>query len=51
MVAVDGVAELGDTATAFGGLISLDDQAHAAGTISYELLTKLGPRVTRRYQG
>jgi len=51
MVAVDGVAALGDMATAFGGLISLDEQAHAAGTISYELLTKLGPRVTRRYQG
>ena len=51
MVSVDGDVALGDVATAFGGMISLDEQAHAAGTISYELLTKLGPRVTRRYQG
>ncbi|MDF3053872.1 MAG: Alanine racemase, C-terminal domain, partial [Geminicoccaceae bacterium] len=27
-----------------------DQQAAAAGTISYELLTRLGPRVLRRYQ-
>jgi alanine racemase len=51
MVSVDGDVALGDVATAFGGLISLDEQAHAAGTISYELLTRLGPRVVRRYQG
>ena len=40
---------VGDVATVFGGLVSLDQQAEAAGTISYELLTRLGPRVTRRY--
>jgi alanine racemase len=40
----------GDVATIFGGLISLDQQADAAGTISYELLTRLGPRVVRRYR-
>jgi alanine racemase len=51
MVAVEGDVALGDMATAFGGRISLDEQAHAAGTISYELLTRLGARVTRRYQG
>ena len=51
MVSVDGGVALGDVATVFGGLISLDEQAHAAGTLSYELLTRLGPRVTRRYQG
>jgi alanine racemase len=51
MLSVDGGVAPGDMATAFGGLISLDEQAHAAGTISYELLTRLGPRVTRRYQG
>ena len=51
MVSVDAGVALGDVATAFGGLLSLDEQAHAAGTISYELLTRLGPRVTRRYQG
>ncbi len=41
---------LGDTATVFGGLVSLDDQAELAGTISYELLTAISPRVMRRYQ-
>lgn len=40
----------GDVATLFGGLVSLDDQAALAGTISYELLTILTPRVTRRYR-
>jgi alanine racemase len=35
----------------FGGRVSLDAQARAAGTIAYELLTALGPRVVRRYQG
>jgi alanine racemase len=51
MVSVDGGAALGDVATAYGGLVSLDEHAHAAGTLSYELLTRLGPRVTRRYHG
>jgi len=41
--------ESGEIATIFGGRWSLDDQAGAAGTISYELLTALGPRVARRY--
>jgi alanine racemase len=44
----EGVAP-GDVATVFGGLASLDRQAQAAGTISYELLTRLGPRVARCY--
>ena len=51
MASVDGGVNLGDVATAFGGIVSLDEQAHAAGTISYELLTRLGPRVARRYHG
>jgi alanine racemase len=51
MASVDGGVALGDVATAFGGLVTLDEQAHAAGTISYEVLTRLGPRVTRRYHG
>lgn len=42
--------QLGDTAVLFGGLVALDDQAGLAGTISYELLTMLTPRVTRRYR-
>jgi alanine racemase len=40
---------IGDVATIFGGLISLDQQAESTGTISYELLTALGARVPRRY--
>ena len=41
----------GDIATLFGGRVTLDAQAAAAGTISYELLTSLGRRVERRYTG
>ncbi|MGH7578634.1 MAG: alanine racemase [Gemmatimonadales bacterium] len=51
MVAVeDGQVAVGDVATIFGGIVSLDQQARAAGTISYELLTALGPRLPRRYR-
>jgi alanine racemase len=49
MVAVDGPVASGDVATVFGGMVSLDSQARAAGTISYELLTGLGPRLPRVY--
>ncbi len=44
-------ARLGDTGIIFGGRVSLDDQAARAGTISYELLTSISPRVERRYRG
>jgi alanine racemase len=44
-------ARPGDTATLFGGRVSVDEQAALAGTISYELLTALGRRVVRRYGG
>lgn len=40
---------IGDVATIFGGLVSLDAQAARAGTIGYELLTSLGARLPRRY--
>ncbi len=40
---------VGDVATIFGGLVTLDEQAALAGTVSYELLTSLGPRLPRRY--
>ena len=51
MVAVDDTAvALEDTAIIFGGMVSLDEQAANAGTISYELLTSISPRVVRRYQ-
>ncbi|HSK09788.1 MAG TPA: alanine racemase [Vicinamibacterales bacterium] len=49
MVAAGEGCRVGEVATVFGGLVSLDDQAEAAGTISYELLTSLGTRVERRY--
>jgi alanine racemase len=38
-------------ATIFGGLVTLDALAAQAGTISYELLTAMGPRIARRYVG
>jgi alanine racemase len=41
----------GDVATIYGGRITLDQQATAAGTIAYELLTSLGNRVPRHYGG
>ncbi len=40
---------IGSIATIYGGAVSLDAQAAAAGSISYELLTGLGGRVARRY--
>jgi alanine racemase len=49
MVATEVAAAPGDVATVYGGLVSLDEQARRAGSISYELLTSLGPRVPRRY--
>ena len=46
----DATAKPGDVATIYGGRVSLDQQAAAAGTIAYELLTSLGSRVPRRYR-
>jgi alanine racemase len=40
---------IGDVATLFGGIVTLEEQAALAGTVSYELLTALGPRLPRRY--
>ena len=51
MAVVEDPVVQGDIATIYGGKVSLDQQAESAGTISYELLTRLGPRVTRRYGG
>jgi alanine racemase len=39
----------GDVATIWGGAVSLDQQAEWAGTVSYELLTALAPRIPRCY--
>lgn len=41
----------GDVATIFGGPLALDAQAERGRTISYQLLTSIGRRVERRYQG
>ncbi len=51
MIAVEGPVAPGDVATVYGGSVSLDQQAAAAGTISYELLAGLGARLPRRYAG
>jgi alanine racemase len=49
MVLVNTAVAIGDVGTIYGGLVSLDSQAELAGTVSYELLVRLGPRITRRY--
>jgi alanine racemase len=51
MTMVEADAEVGDVAVVFGGTVTLDQQAAAAGTISYELLTRIGARLERRYSG
>lgn len=48
-VAAEERVALGDVATVYGGLVSVDEQARHAGTIAYELLTAIGSRVERRY--
>jgi alanine racemase len=50
MALVDHSIALGDVATIFGGLVTLDQQAAAAGAVSYELLTRLGSRIPRHYR-
>jgi alanine racemase len=50
MAAVTDEVALGDVATIYGGLVSLDRQAEDAGTVSYELLIRLGPRLPRCYR-
>ncbi|MDZ4673654.1 MAG: alanine racemase [Gemmatimonadota bacterium] len=42
--------QVGNVATVFGGRVSLEDQAARAGTIPYELLTAMGPRLPRLYR-
>ncbi|MGH7703454.1 MAG: alanine racemase, partial [Gemmatimonadales bacterium] len=49
MIAPAGGCAIGDVASLYGGLVSLDAQADAGQTISYELLTAIGARVARRY--
>ena len=49
----DDAVSVGDRAVLFGdpsiGVPSADDWAAASGTINYEIVTRIGPRVTRRY--
>lgn len=51
----DDAVELGDDAVLFGpgdaGEPTADDWAAAVGTINYEIVTRIGPRVPRRYVG
>jgi alanine racemase len=51
----DSAVEVGDDVVLFGdpgtGAPSAEDWARAAGTIGYEIVTRLGRRVTRRYVG
>jgi len=42
-------ARAGAFATLIGGDLSLEDAGFSAGTIGYEILTRLGPRFTRLY--
>ncbi len=48
-VARSGPLTPGDRAELFGENLPIEDQAAACGTIGYELLTGLGPRVLRRH--
>lgn len=51
----DAAVDVGDTVVAFGdprtGAPSADDWATSAGTIGYEIVTRIGNRVVRRYVG
>ncbi len=47
----DGAVYRGDVATFIGGDLTVDDVAASAGTIGYEILTRLGPRCRLIYRG
>jgi len=49
MTLVEQSVQIGDVGTVYGGVVSLDRQAELAGTISYELLIRIGTRVPRCY--
>jgi alanine racemase len=50
----DDFAEVGDRVVLFGdpatGVPSADEWADAAGTINYEIVTRLGSRIRRTYR-
>jgi alanine racemase len=45
------VVRVGAPVEALGPNVPLDDVAAAAGTIGYEILTRLSPRLKREYRG
>jgi len=47
----EGAVRRGDFATMIGGELTVDEVAAAAGTIGYEILTRLGPRCHLTYRG
>jgi len=47
----DGLVRRGDVATFIGKDIPVDEVAASAGTIGYEILTRLGPRCHLVYRG
>jgi alanine racemase len=47
----EGVVRRGDIATFIGAAMPVDDLAESAGTIGYEILTRLGQRCHRVYRG
>lgn len=47
----EGAIRPGDYVDLIGGAVTLDEVATAADTIGYEILTRLGPRLERRYIG
>ncbi len=46
-----GAISVGDSVDLLGGGVSLEDAAELAGTVAYELLTRLSTRLVRRYRG
>lgn len=48
---LNGDAQVGDPVELLGARVLLDDAAAAAGTVSYELLTRLAARIPRLYAG
>jgi len=47
----EGAVRRGDFATIIGGELTVDEVAATAGTIGYEILTRLGPRCHLTYRG
>lgn len=43
-------AAVGDEVELWGGLVAIDEVAHSAGTIGYELMCAVAPRVARRLE-